>query len=1166
MKLSNKIKVLLLCLVMAVSSLALFACTTDAGEPTVVPGDPLNVKEYEDDYQPDYKTFNDVTVDGFVTEEEWAGQTKFTLSTEIGGILHDIEASSKYTDEGFAIYWKVLGAPAFYNAGRDNHNNSAVEMYVASGNAISANDNAYEIPMLPNGIYGASKYIKAGGANSYGYKMFSAEIFLAGQIDGVLNDPTNNGFIIETVIPWFLLGASKDNKPDYVCIDAAIINVTSEVGSRNAWYSLASNHRSNYGWTSPQGWYKFSANGYEDDSVYDGLFKVNKFTKGIEVTNNDKDITIDNSWNGGMIYADVVEAVTGDFYQEVKIFKPSLYDSSVAQYEEQPFADGKVDVGIGGLNIKTKDGSKDLQVAGHLDNSNSGGKWRVRFQGASWASVALSATQFAKFSDPDEGLRIGMLVIGTTMYGFVEDDNGVMQKFSEYDLLKRDPNYAVGSEKFVGVSSRAGCFFKDYQLYTGDDFDTIPTIINGGEPVVGGSVNVIGNVKHGAVVEATPNSGYDLVSLKINGVEVNSLFYDVPAMSIPKLNIEVKFAPSTVAKTAITFNVNAGYVGETATAFNGRINFSGENSGAGKVVDGSITVELADGEYTVVATDCYPTTITVTNGVASVTEINLIKSIFINSPYWTIGADENGYNATTSISDGNVTNGLEFGVIDFTDSHQYGAVIDFTFTGSLSSSSKYFPSFEIIAKDGTRNTVQLCCWSTNSIIKWYNAGTNHGNIVSGGGNFSVDLRIIISGTTFSIYKKSGSTYAEVTGVLDTGKEVATVKIGYCNDYTTETPEVWSFKNINVSALDGIDVTVADCAEADVTLNKETVGFGQKLVVNVVPKSTGNDSATVVTAIKINGQEVDFTVADGVAVATYIVKDLTLTDINVQVTTRNASYVDVNADIKTGYAFSASNLTAVQDGTEVTFTGINNYTATVTNGKVALSMAEGSYVVKVGDSLSATINLTTEGITEIILPVAIITEDRQAMGDTAPHNKTFEYGYSDTLGYYVSSGDQSGVIYQAIADVFDYSNGVKIEFYFTTNNVTGSSRFFPAIFVGGRDGNGTETRTEMQFCVWNGNLYLKQGALNNQQVSTGLSGNMSTKCVLSIVKNNGNVQLIMEINNKTITTDYANTSNTKTSDWKYLTTIEEIGFQYTDNGERGDATWSFNNIKILPLNA
>ncbi|MBO5286286.1 MAG: hypothetical protein J6B16_05250 [Clostridia bacterium] len=1169
MKFTSKIKVLVLCLLLALSSFAFVGCKTIVDDPTVVPGPSLGVNEYEDESQaPKYNKYGNITVDGIVNDDEWAGQKKFTISPEIGGIRHEIEASSIFTDAGVVIYWKVLGAACYYNAGQSLHDNSGVEMYIASGDATVALNNSYEIPLSAQGLYGSSKYLKTGGGTSEGYKNYSIELDFQAQVDGEINDPSNNGFMIEVMVPWFLLGATNNNRPDYVCIDGAIINRTSAVGPRNAWYSLAREHRVGYAWTGPQSWYKFSNAGWEDDTIYEGIFKVNKFTKGINVVDNGKEVSIDKGWNTGMAYADLVETVTGDFYQEVTIFRPSLYVPEFITQENQVYADGTIDAGLGGLSVRRLGSSNDLQFAGHIENKlGEDKKWRVRFQGASWAGYTFSADELAKFSDINQGIRIGMLNIGTMIYAYIENADGVMTKFSEYNMTGRDANFKADSQKLVGLSTLVGCIFKDYQIYSGDDMATIPYLINGGEALEGGSVVVNGTIGGGATVEVYPDAGKEVKSLTINGEKINSVFYDVPAFSTPKLNIEVEFEDSTVEKSSVTLAVKAGALGATAeTAKDARITFSGDYGAMGKVEDGSVTVLLADGNYSVSIPNCFPVTITVADGVASISELVFVESIFdLSNSTWNVGYDANGYVISSTIHDKYGENTLTFTDLDFAGKDKYGFAFNYTFTGSLSSNSKYFPTFEVYLEDGTKASMQMCCWGTNALLKYFNDGSTSSAFVSGAGNFSVDLSMVFSGSTVSLYKRAGTTLFPIREFIELGSKIVDVRFSYCNDYNgAGTPEEWSFSNISINNLAPIDATAEPCDNADVTLSSDKISVGQKLAITVVPKQSSNDQIITVKSIKVNGVEVDFTVEGNKIVASYVLKDREASSVNVVVETKQASLVSINATVKTGYAVTGATTSVVADGTVVKFDGLTTVEATVTDGKVAVELTEGSYVVTMDGAMASTLIVTDAGIAEIILPLPLINlEDTMAGGDSSPKADRLVTGYSNELGYYITNS-ANGNQYQSFNNVFSYANGAKITLTFTVKGSTGTAQLYPAIMVSGLDGDGVLTRTEMQFCIWNGAFSVKQGKFNNQSVGMGMSGDFSETYTIYVKLNGGKVDVVLEKDGNTIaTTNYANTSDKANSNWKYLTSITEIGIGFM-NGTQGDTTWMFSNIDISPL--
>ena len=1160
MNLKFKLKLLVLCLLMVVTSFTVIACKTNngggVGGNQTIKADPIVLDEYVNDSQDEtYITYDDkITVDGNVTSAEWASQEKFYKVLSIGGIEHEIEASAYFAEEGLIMYWSVLGAPAYYNSGRNSYDNSGVELYLAPGDAARGEGNAWEIDFQTGGVYASKRNIGYHKNSndpkvSYGYSSCAAYMDFDVVIDGELNDPSNNGYMMEFMIPWTHLGYFK--APEYVCVDAAIINCTSEIGPRNAWYSIGEHTRTDYGWMNVQGWYKYTNKGFYDESVYEGNWKVLSINKSVIISEDGKDVTklgIGKANSSNYIYYNA--EATGAIYQEVVMYNP-IYTVYAGDLDMKDYVETN-DLGLGGLSIAA--GSKTLQWAMHVKDN----VYRVRWQQGNWQGPELTEEQLLNYNDPTKGLRIGLLSVGNLLYGYVED-NGVMKLASSHSPYNASGNGIVAGATYTfGLQTNIDIKTTDYSVYYGDSMATIPYVINGGEAIVGGSVAVNGSIFDGANVLVTPDDGYELDTLTVNGVEVTSVLYEVPAFSTPKLNIEVSFKESTVEKNEVALTVKLAdiFTGE-ASAYTGYVNIAGEYSAVGIADDeGKVSVKLADGTYAISIVGYKPVTLTVADGVASVTEIILEKKLFVDNASWTITENNDGtYDVTSSVDDNSALQVLYFD-LDFTsDKLANGFVLDFTFETSISGNSKFFPALALYGANGSRFWPQFSVWGTNIDYKSAGAGTTWKRIHSGAGAVNVDARFIVTSSNISLLIKNGSDYVETDMLRSLGfTDLAKVGFQYCNDYNPEdTPEEWSFSNIKLSTINEVPVNVADVDNATVNVDKQNVGYGNMVNIQVtLDEVDDGDDPYMLYGITVNGTAIDYVTTGNVIKASFIANDLSATKYDIALDVRQSSINVLNIPVKQGVPYDT--LTALEDGTSVNYIGPVSGVATVVDGKITINIPDGEYTFASAGYLSTTVSILEGQIAELVLAKAIF-------GGNNTQN-TYEGGgldmaWSPEDGYSITT--VTNRTYSGIAVDFDYTKGFEMSFKanFTT---TASSKFFPTFRLYTADNK----TVEAQFCVWNGSILWKNNNTPDSLVTLQSgAGTLSKNYVIRVEIISGVVTLILKD---------SDTNNTIAT-WTHWSKCENqtfgefaaAGFFFNyDTPLTANESWSLTNITIKPL--
>lgn len=283
------IKILLLLTVMVCGAMFAVSCSKEPNVIYVTP--PVQLDDYVEP-QVTFNKYGDITVDGIATEEEWGDSQKLYMTELVGGIEHKIEASSYFSDQGLVMYFMVTGAPVYYNEIKHPNQNSGIELFVAPSDAVSIKDVGWQIGLDAAGNYLATKNLKKGGSLAYAYLLFNTYIDLQTQVDGEINDPTSNGYVIEVMFPWSNLG--YDTAPESVKVDMAVIFRSEVFGDRSAWYSLSKAVNPAYDFNIPTSWFRFTKDGYFDESATAPL----TINDGLGVENCS--VTIDGNYKNGI--------------------------------------------------------------------------------------------------------------------------------------------------------------------------------------------------------------------------------------------------------------------------------------------------------------------------------------------------------------------------------------------------------------------------------------------------------------------------------------------------------------------------------------------------------------------------------------------------------------------------------------------------------------------------------------------------------------------------------------------------------------------------------------------------------------------------------------------------------------------------------------------------
>ena len=415
MKALSKIKILLITL-LAVSSLFFtVGCVKQNPPETIYDTPSVTIDDYV--YTPKYNNYSGITLDGNIDEDIWQNQNKFIGSLEVGGVMHDFETSSYYAEEGFVVYFKVTGAAVYFNPYRVANQTSGLELYFAKGSMTDIKEGSFEVPIDVGGAQDSKKYLSP-GTLGYGYHNFYIFVDRAVTIDGELNKPTNNGFCMEVMFPWEHL--TEDGKPcETVCLDAAIINVNSETGGRNAWVSTSKTFFPGYKWENPQTWHRFSSAGYVNENSQP-LVNIND---GEELQNGTVEVT--GTFGSGVSVRALPEA---GYMVDEFIINGVSYDYPLVTFDSKA---------IFSLDIKISF----KQVEGELRSFKlkagyPGGVYEAVTDGEAIALVDGDGNNYSGVVQSGEVLITlpdGSYVVKTQSYGETTID--VSQGLDEYDIL-----------------------------------------------------------------------------------------------------------------------------------------------------------------------------------------------------------------------------------------------------------------------------------------------------------------------------------------------------------------------------------------------------------------------------------------------------------------------------------------------------------------------------------------------------------------------------------------------------------------------------------------------------------------------------------------------------------------------------------------------------------
>ena len=943
MKLVNKIKLIVLFAVMLIASLCVAACTGGKTDSVEIPDYPSKIEEKANTYTDLYDN-TVVTVDGTITDAEWEKQNKWEETLAISGYDHHIEIWSRFTEQGVLMAYRVTGAPAYYDAGRGSYANSGIEIYIANGSATTAAGNQWEMEFFANGDYHTSKFIKFNGQNNYAGS--NAYIDLAGRwLDQngkttYTNDPDNNGYEDEVMIPWYVLGG----KCDSIVFNAAIQFMASATStSRSGYINILEAVEGNNYWTNCQNWRRFDKDGYYDKSK--GAFSVTPYDVGVK-TYNDGYAFTEHGWNTGnsQLYYNTPVAAGEDYILTTKLYAPHLAHEEGSEGWNKNYANetnylpqgqGGTETAYNGLSA-TRNGYK-IELAFQKGWGADGVFFRWNGADWGWTNVKLSSAQLEKYMTV--GLTTGMYVRGNVVTPLLEDANGELVMLTS--MTKTITQFATEGETKLAVYYQCDAKFDQWKVYAGE-------ALNGSIAITdetadeNGSVTATGKMFDSLTVTVTPKEGYELASLLVNGVEYAAqVENNVLNISYTGTKATVKATFRQTINQSITLNVTQKFAYETAgyTANGAEVILKDAegNTYTGLVQNGQVTIKILDGEYTLTAKGFVGNVaITVEGGVADVTDVVLIKKLFSDvDETATAQLSGDGTSATgatlQTTEKANVNKALDNKQWKIENFDNTGKVV-LLYTLAMGSERQCYATIET---NRSLNTINQGHWDNTS--GYYDAPMNDWNVgVLHTG--ATEFMAIFEGVNIALYYKVNGVWTLLSNFTDSDGELTTIVFTQGEHSAIIT---WS----DIKLYDGTraeeilkNTVTLEYNEELVTagVNKTVAAKGEEVIVTAAVKDSANYQIASVT---VNGEPI--TASDD---GTYkFTANGYMTKYDVKVVTETTA-AELTFNVAHKFAYEAEYY-ALPNGTVLNFvSGDIIKSATVKNGKATVALSNGTYTV------------------------------------------------------------------------------------------------------------------------------------------------------------------------------------------------------------------------------
>ena len=1009
MKLINKIKLIVLFAVMLVASLCIAACSGDKNK--------VDIPDYPSKIEGQHNTYTDlydntvVTVDGTITEAEWAGQNKWEETISISNYDHHIEIWSRFAEEGVVMAYRVTGAPAYYNAGRGNYANSGIEIYIANGSATTAAGNQWEMEFFANGAYHTSKYIKYNGYD--GYASSNSYVDMAGRwLDKngnttYVNNPENNGYEDEVMIPWYSLGG----KCDSIVFNAAIQYMASETAtSRSGYVNILEKIEGSSYWTTCQNWRRFDKNGYYDKSK--AKFAITPYDVGTKAYNDGYAFTEHgwNTWNSQLYYNTPV-AAGEDYILTAKLYAPHLAheegsDGWNENYAKEtnylPQNQGGTETAYNGLSA-TRNGQK-IELAFQKGWGSDGVFFRWNGNDFGWTSVKLSSAQLEKYMT--EGLNVGMYVKGNVVTPLLENDAGELVML-DGGMVKTVDNWATAGETKLGIYYQCDTKFDQWKVYAGEAMNGSLTVTDETAADAHGSVTAVGKMYGTVTINVTPEEGYELASLLVDGVEYAArVENNVVTAKVTGTKVTVKATFRTAINQTITLNVTRkfAYEAKAYSADGAEIILTDAegNTYTGLVANGQVTVKIVDGTYTLTAKGCANATpVTVENGQASITDVVLLRKMF-NDVDETVTAK---FTAETATAGATLQTTVKENKNEALDDKQWkiennvdfsGKVVLF-YTLGMGSERECYATIET---NRSLNTINQGHW--NDKTGYYDAPNNKWTVNVKHSEPTTFMAIFEGQSSIQLFYKVDGVWTLLSDFEDEGKGDLTALTFTTGQHSAII--TWS------------DIKVYDGERADEILkNTAALEYDQAVVEATISKTTGiekDEEVTVTAAVKDSAtHQIASVTVNGTALTagedgTYkFTASGYMGTYNVVVTAETlATELTFTTTHKFAYEKAYYN---IPDGTVLNFVnGDIVKPATVNNGKVTISLSDGTY--------------TVNGLTVVVTAGAVESTSLEFTRAIVKTSNSATVTYNETGLSYTTSGESS----VTIADI-DMTNNVMV---------------------------------------------------------------------------------------------------------------------------------------------
>ena len=1010
MKLINKIKLIVLFAVMLVASLCIAACSGNDNDSVKIPDYPSKIEGQHNTYT-DLQDGTVVTIDGTITEAEWEKQNKWEETINISGYDHHIEIWSRFAEEGVVMAYRVTGAPAYYNAGRGNYANSGIEIYIANGKATTAAGNQWEMEFFANGAYHTSKYIKFNGHD--GYASSNSYVDVAGRwLDKngnttYVNDPENNGYEDEVMIPWYSLGG----KCDSIVFNAAIQYMASETAtSRSGYINMLGVIEGDYYWTACQSWRRFDKDGYYDKSK--GEFAITPYDVGTKAYNDGYAFT-EHGWNNGssQLYYNTPVAAGEDYILTAKLYAPHLAHEEGSEGWNKNYANetnylpqgqGGTETAYNGLSA-TRNGYK-IELAFQKGWGSDGVFFRWNGGDWGWTNVKLSSAQLEKYMT--EGLNVGMYVKGNVVTPLLENDAGELVML-DGGMVKTIDKWATAGETKLAVYYQCDTKFDQWNVYAGESMNGSLTVIDETAADAHGSVTAVGKMYGTVTINVTPEEGYELASLLVDGVEYAArVENNVVTAKVTGTKATVKATFRQTINQTITLNVTRKFAYEAAaySADGAEIILTDAEGNAytGLVANGQVTVKIVDGTYTLTAKGyANATPVTVENGQASLTDVVLLRKLFndvdktVTAQLTGDGTSETGATLQTTVKE-NKNVGLDNNQWKIENNVDFSGKTVLIYTLGMGSERQCYAT---IGTNRHLYAINQGHWSDTT--GYYDAPNN---------NWTVGVKHSEPTTFMAIFEgRAIRLYYKVNGVW-------TLLADYEDQGEGELTSIIFTQGEHSAIITWSDIKVYDGERANEILkNTAALEYDQAVVNATISKTTGiekDEEVTVTAAVKDSAtHQIASVTVNGTALTagedgTYkFTASGYMGTYNVVVTAETlATELTFTTTHKFAYEKAYYN---IPDGTVLNFVnGDIVKPATVNNGKVTISLSDGTYTV---NGLTVVVNGGAVESTSLEFTRAIVKTSNSA---TVTYNET---GLS-----YTTSGESS----VTIADI-DMTNNVMV---------------------------------------------------------------------------------------------------------------------------------------------